>query len=106
MLVDFIMSVVHADDACDILLVAAHRRRVLAEPSSAEHTRGRGLIILVRVCVQAQAFRDEPARTLSLLPLDYEKLQCDEKNDKHCCDRVALLVQEILAVEFQVERHE
>ena len=60
----------------------------------------------MRVGIASEALRYEPSWTISLLQFHRDKLEGHERDDQHRCDKVCLLVQEVLSVHLQVKRHE
>ena len=105
MLIHIQVRVVHADDTCNVVLTAALRSRIFAELGPSEHAGRCGMVVLVSVWINAQAFWHEPTGAVGLLPPYDEQLECDEKNDEHGPDWVGLLIQKVIRVNLDVQWH-
>ena len=104
-LVHLKVDVIHANDACHVILMAAWRSRVSAVFSPSERTCRHGSIVVVSKGVSAEPFRHEPSWAVRLLSLHSEELQDHERDDEHGCIRLCLLVQEVVLVNLEVQGH-
>ena len=105
-LVHLKVDIVHADDACNIIFMAARRSRIPALLGPSERTSWHSSIVLVSKWVPAEPLRHEPTRAVCLLSLHDEELQDHERDDEHGCVGLCLLIQEVVLVDFEVQRHE
>ena len=105
MLVHLEVDVVHANNACYIILMATRRSRISAVLSPPERTCRYGSIVLVSKRVSAEPFRHEPSWAVRLLSLHDEELQDHERDDEHGCIWLCLLVQEVVLVNLEVQGH-
>ena len=104
--VDIEVDKVHTDDARDVIFVTAGQRRILLLLCSFDHA-GRDLsVVVVSEWVAPNRFGHEPTWPTRLLLLHDKELQAHENDNAEASENVRLIVQKILVIHHQVERHE
>ena len=106
MLIHLIVHVVHTDDTRDVIVMRAGRQRILGLLGSAQDTPRCRSVVFVGMRVSPQTLWNEPARAMGLLPLDNEQLEGHKQDYASCGVGVRLLVQKVIRIYLQIERHE